>query len=218
MAARIWLWVRRGLFMLLILVLAGVYWLLPIQGGVLVIPGEAPDAPHWPVVRLSPTSPKPGQVVNLWVTDVEAFPHVKLVVAGESHEPVAWPRAADDTLIWKWRFTVPEHGARRAVLYHDCHKGCVVWKRIDFRRDYASPDIDTVPTKLGVVFANPDRDWHGRSGWVVDLTYARLAGQAYWGLEDLVGRVHQATVKGLRVLVRVDYDQGQSIPPAGAEE
>jgi hypothetical protein len=212
------LWMRRGLWMLLILVLAAAYWLLPIQGGVLVIPGEAPDSPHWPVVRLSPASPEPGQTVDLWVTDVEAFPYVKLVVDGVSYEPVAWPSTVDDTLIWRWRFAVPEKGARRVTLYHDCHKGCVVWKRVDLQGDYQSPSIDRVPTKLGVVFANPDRDWHGRSGWVVDLTYARLAGEAYWGVEDLTGRVYQANAKGLRVLVRVDYDQGQSMPPVGDEE
>ena len=84
MGGRIWLWVRRGLWMLLILVLVAAYWLLPIQGGVLVIPGDAPDAPHWPVVRLSPASPRPGHAVDLWVTDIEAFPHVKLVVDGET--------------------------------------------------------------------------------------------------------------------------------------
>lgn len=217
MGAQIWLWLRRALVVLAILVLAGVYWLLPIEGGVLVIPGEAPDAPHWPVVRLSPAAPEPGQAVDLWVTDVEAYPYVKLVVDGASYEPVAWPSAGDDTLIWKWRFTVPKQGARRAVLYHDCHTGCAVWKRVDLQGDYAPPQIDTVPTKLGVVFANPDRDWHGRSGWVLDLTYARLASEPYWGVEDLVGRVHQAREKGLRVLVRVDYDQGQSIPPVGDE-
>jgi hypothetical protein len=218
MAAKIWAWVRWISLVLLILVLAAVYWLIPFQGGVLVIPGDAPDAPHWPVVRLSPDLPQPGQTVDLWVTDVEAYPYVKLQVAGVSHEPVAWPSAADDTLIWKWRFTIPEQGARTAVLYHDCHTGCVVWKRIDLKGDYAPPRIDTVPTKLGVVFANPDRDWHGRSGWVLDLTYARSASEAYWGVEDLAGRVQQASARRLRVLVRVDYDQGQSIPPIGDED
>jgi hypothetical protein len=214
----IWHRLRRLWWIVLLLVLIGLVWLLPLSGGVMVLPGEAPDAPHWPVVRLSPTSPKPGQVVDLWVTDVEAFPYVQLVVDGASHEPITWPSASDDTLIWRWQFVVPEDGARRVVLYHDCHTGCVVWKRIDLQADYDPPPMDTVPTKLGVVFANPDRDWHGRSGWVVDLTYARLADAAYWGVEDLASRVHQANAKGLRVLIRVDYDQGQSIPPGGDEE
>jgi hypothetical protein len=214
----IWRRLRRLWWIVLLLALIGAVWLLPVEGGMMVIPGEAPDAPHWPVVRLSPTSPEPGQMVDLWVTDVEAFPYVQLVVDGASHEPVAWPSASDDTLIWRWQFVVPEDGARRAVLYHNCHTGCVVWKRIDLQADYNPPPMDTVPTKLGVVFANPARDWHGRSGWVMDLTYARLANEVYWGIDGLAVRVHRANAKGLRVLVRVDYNQGQSLPPTDDEE
>jgi hypothetical protein len=70
------------------------------------------------------------------------------------------------------------------------------------------------PTKLGAVFADPVRDWRGRSGWDVELTYATLAADAFWGIDDLAVRVHDARESGLRVLVRVDYAQGQSIPPA----
>jgi hypothetical protein len=70
------------------------------------------------------------------------------------------------------------------------------------------------PTKLGAVFADPQRDWHGRSAWDVELTYADLADRAFWGIDDLATRVHRATASGLRVLVRVDYAQGQSLPPA----
>ncbi|HNS40211.1 MAG TPA: hypothetical protein PKJ56_08195, partial [Promineifilum sp.] len=60
---------------------------------------------------------------------------------------------------------------------------------------------------------NPERDWHNRRGWSVELTYAQLAEAEYWGIDDLSQRVETATNKGLLVLVRVDYDQGQSIPP-----
>jgi hypothetical protein len=214
----VWNRLRRLWWIVLLLALVGGVWLLPISGGVMVIPGEAPDAPHWPIVNLSPALPRPGQTVDLWVTDVQAFPHVKLVVDGASHDPVEWPSASDDTLIWKWHFVVPEGGARRGVLYHDCHTGCVEWKRVNLQADYDPPPVNTVPTKLGVVFADPGRNWHGRSGWAVELTYARLAGEAYWGISDLAIRVHRANAKGLRVLVRVDYDQGQSIPPAGDKE
>jgi hypothetical protein len=77
----------------------------------------------------------------------------------------------------------------------------------------ASP-VRGLPTKLGVVFASPERNWYGRSGWDVEVTYARLADGEYWGVDDLATRVYQATTKGLRVLVRVDYAQGQSLPPA----
>jgi len=211
-------WLRRGLWLALLLALAGGYWLLPISGGVMVIPGEAPDAPHWPIVRLSPSSPKPGQTVELWVSDVEPWPYVMLAVDGQRYDPIAWPIGSAETLIWKWSFVVPESRAHKVVLYHDCHTGCQQWKRIDLQADYLQPPVDLVPTKLGVVFADPDRDWHGRSGWDVELTYASLAEQRYWGIDDLVIRVDRATADGLRVLVRVDYDQGQSLPPAGDEE
>lgn len=210
-------WLRRGLWAALFLALVGGVWLLPISGGVMVIPGEAPDAPHWPIVRLAPSLPKPGQRVDLWVSDVEPWPYVQLVIDGQRIDPVAWPAGGDETLIWKWSFVVPEGGARRAVLYHDCHTGCVEWKRIDLGVAYLPPPINLTPTKLGVVFANPDRDWHSRSGWAVELTYARLAEEGYWGIDGLVARVDRATAKGLRVLVRVDYAQGQSLPPAGDE-
>jgi hypothetical protein len=72
-----------------------------------------------------------------------------------------------------------------------------------------------VPTKLGVVFANPQRDWHGRSGWDVELTYARQPEGTYWSADELSSRVQAETAKGLHVLVRVDYDQGQALPPDG---
>ncbi len=72
-------------------------------------------------------------------------------------------------------------------------------------------------TKLCAVFADPARDWHGRTGWVIDLTYAQLADSeedTYWNVAELAWRVHEATAKGLRVLVRVDYAKGQTLPPA----
>jgi hypothetical protein len=214
----VWRWLRRLLWIALLLALIGGVWLLPIQGGMMVIPGEAPDAPHWPIVRLSPASPKPGQRVDLWVSDVVPWPYVQLVVDGQQIDPVAWPKGADETLIWKWLFVVPEDGARKVILYHDCHTGCVEWKRIDLVGDYLAPPTNPVPTKLGVVFVNPDRYWHERSGWDVELTYARLAEEDYWGIGDLATRVDQAAAQGLRVLVRVDYAQGQSLPPAGDRE
>jgi hypothetical protein len=47
----------------------------------------------------------------------------------------------------------------------------------------------------------------------VEVTYARQAEAVYWGLDDLAARVAQHRRKGLHVLVRVDYDEGQSLPP-----
>jgi hypothetical protein len=50
----------------------------------------------------------------------------------------------------------------------------------------------------------------------VELTYARESdAQSYWSIDALAGRVIHASGQGLRVLVRVDYDRGQSLPPEG---
>ncbi|MFN4294538.1 MAG: hypothetical protein ACK4JD_10435 [Thermoflexales bacterium] len=78
-----------------------------------------------------------------------------------------------------------------------------------------SPSSAPLPTKLGLVFPNPDRDWHGRSGWAVEVTYVRRAQEPGWGVDDLAAKVYRHRAKGLRVLVRVDYDYNQSIPPTG---
>ena len=132
------------------------------------------------------------------------------------------------TWTWQWTGVLPGAGvvARtegvRIVFYHDCQTGCVergqmVIGNTDQKPVASAPSVRGLPTKLGVVFANPERDWHGRSGWDVELTYARLAEEAYWGIDDLAARVYKATAKGLRVLVRVDYDRGQSLPPANDE-
>jgi len=199
---------------LLLLALLGGYWLLPLSGQVVVMPGGS-GAALWPQMRLDTASPRPGQEVTLWVTDVVPWTHVLLTVDGRPAQAEEWPVDPDDDLTWEWTFVFPEDGACTLVFYHDCHTGCVERGRMAVGAEPAPTPADLVPTKLGVVFANPQRDWHGRSGWDVELTYARLAEEEYWGIDDLAVRVHQATTKGLRVLVRVDYDQGQSLPPAG---
>ncbi|MFV0644491.1 MAG: hypothetical protein ACK5NN_08330, partial [Sphingomonadaceae bacterium] len=84
-------------------------------------------------------------------------------------------------------------------------------------RQQAATNPVRQPTKLCTVFPNPERDWHNRSGWVVDLTYTRWADSEedrYWTVDELAARVHDATEQGLHVLVRVDFDKGQTLPPA----
>ena len=44
-------------------------------------------------------------------------------------------------------------------------------------------------------------------------TRSRASPGDHRGTDDLAAHVRQATAKGLRALVRVDYDQGQSLPP-----
>ena len=196
-----------------VLVILGVYWLLPISGQVIVILGDG--ASLWPQMHVEPASPRPGQMAALRVTDIVPWPYVLLTVNGRPVRQVEWRANPGGTWAWDWSFVAPEEGTYELVFYHDCHTGCVERGRMSVGSGRPSTQAGLVPTKLGVVFASPEREWHGRSGWDVELTYARLADQEFWGIDDLAARVHQATAKGLRVLVRVDYDQGQTLPPTG---
>ena len=51
---------RRWWVLVLAAALAG-YWLLPISGQVIVIPGDETSAIHWPRMHVSPAAPQPGQ-------------------------------------------------------------------------------------------------------------------------------------------------------------
>jgi len=198
-----------------LLILLGGYWLLPISGQVVVMPGES--APLWPQIRLAPASPQAGQEATLWITDATPWPHVLLTMDGRSVQGVEWKVNPGDTWTWTWTFTWPKKESNTLIFYHDCHTGCVERGRAVVGEEPRPAPARPTPTKLGIIFANPERDWQGRSGWDVELTYARLADENYWGIDGLAARVHRATANGLRVLVRVDYDQGQSIPPADYE-
>lgn len=206
----------RRWWVLLLLALLGGYWLLPISGQVIVVPGEEPGALLWPQIRLFPLSPRAGQEVTVRVTDVVPWAHVLLTVDARPVRGAKWWANPGGTWTWEWTFVVPKDGGA-LVFYHDCHTGCVERGRVVIGMEPPSLPTNLLPTRLGVVFANPDRDWHGRSGWDVELTYARQADAEYWGIDDLAERVARATAKGLRVLVRVDYDQNQTIPPADDE-
>ncbi|MGQ9468067.1 MAG: hypothetical protein ACUVSG_10590 [Anaerolineae bacterium] len=203
---------RRWWWMLLLLVMLGGYWLLPISGQVVVMPENG--ALLWPQMRLEPASPRPGQKATLRVMDVVPWTYVLLTVNGQPAQSEKWPTDASETLAWEWSFVVPDEAGYTLVFYHDCYTGCIERGRMVVGTAQPPTPVHLVPTKLGVVFANPEREWHGRSGWDVELTYARWADQEFWGIDDLAVRVYQATAKGLRVLVRVDYDKGQSLPPA----
>ncbi|RLC88337.1 MAG: hypothetical protein DRJ03_03150 [Chloroflexi bacterium] len=208
-------WLRKWWWILPLLVLLGGYWLLPISGQVVIIPGGDPIGLLWPQMRLSPPAPAPGQEATLRVTDGVPWSYVLLTVDGQPAQAKRWPTGPDDALVWEWKFVVPEDGGCTLVFYRDCHTGCIERGRMTIGTGPPAAQTNPLPTKLGLVFANPERDWHGRSGWNVELTYALMAEEEHWGIDDLAARVHQAAGKGLRVLVRVDYDYGQSLPPAG---
>ena len=209
-AFRDWWW------LLIPLILAGGVWLLPISGQVVLTPrGSAMLRPQ---MRIEPSAPQPAQETTLWVTDDIPWSHVLVTVDGESIDEPRWEANPGGTWTWTWTFPFPEDGSAELIFYHDCQRGCLERTRTTVGTAAPSaPSPQRVPTKLGVVFGNPERDWHGRSGWNVELTYARLAEDDHWGIDDLAARVHRAAEEGLRVLVRVDYDQAQSLPPEGDE-
>ncbi|MFC1974824.1 hypothetical protein ACFLXQ_00320 [Chloroflexota bacterium] len=189
------------------------YWLLPISGRVIVITEEDAAWP-WPQIVMQPVSPQPGEKVSVWVTDTTPWPHVQLAVDGIPAHFDTWQANADGTWTWVWTFATPDKSHYSLIFYHDCHTGCQRRGQVAVGVEPPAPSVDLTPTKLGVVFANPNRDWHNRQGWAVELTYARPMDDTAWGIDDLAGRVHQNVTNGLRVLVRVDYAPGQSLPPA----
>ncbi len=196
----------------LLLILITGYWLLPISGDVFIMLDE--EQVDWPRIRFEPESPRSGEQATVILADTVPWVHVKLLVNGQQegqflrYEPN--PLGGE----WFWSFTVPASDSYQLNFYHDCDQGCVDWtsKVVSTAVNTHRFPSELTPTKLGVVFPNPDRDWHNRSSWVVELTYAQLAGATYWGLDDLAARVQQSVAAGHHVLIRVDYAQGQSVP------
>jgi len=220
-SGRIWRALGRRWWALLLLAALAGYWMLPISGQVIVIPGGETSSIDWPQMHVSPAAPQPAQETTLRVIDSIPWAHVLLTLDGRPIQLIEWTAESEATAqaagayTWQWAFVAPDDGAYTLVFYRDCHTGCVERGQLivgEQRQVGASPPR---PTKLGAVFADPERDWHGRSAWDVELTYATLADDAFWGIDDLATRVHDAAESGLRVLVRVDYAQGQSMPPEG---
>lgn len=214
-----WWWLLLVLLLLL-------YWQLPIDGTMIISSMPMEFDPQWPQITLNPTTAQPGEAVTATVVDNRPWTYVQLTVngapasfAGVGAQPggTAWQ--------WAWRFTMPTAAptGNGTVLefYRDCNTGC----RLRGRRllepliaaQQGLPAPSGPPTKLCVAFPDPARDWHSRSGWVIDLTYAQLTDERvdrYWTIDELAQRVAMAAVKGLRILVRVDYAKTQSLPPA----
>jgi hypothetical protein len=207
-------WLLVGL---LALGLAG-YWLLPIHGSVLIVPDTWRETHLWPKISVEPLDAHPGQRATIAVSDTAPWINVKLTVSGSEADFVRYEaNAPAGYWTWYWSFIVPPQAGYAVVFYHDCNTGCVERTGVTLGA-LSTGDANSaprVPTKLGIVFADPNRNWHNRSGWDVELTYAQQAETQYWKTDDLARRVQAAESKGLRVLVRVDYDKGQSLPPNG---
>ncbi len=197
---------------LAVVVLLG-YWLLPIRGKVYVVPGDESGL-AWPRLALEPAGAQSGETVTALVTDVEPWTFVTLTVDGAPAMPQGQAQRLGEMWTWRWTFTVPNAAGYELRFYHDCHTGCVERARFVLG-DVRPSRAGTTPTKLGLVLPDVTRDWHGRSGWAVEITYARRAEEPFWGVDDLAARIALHHNKGLRVLVRVDYDQMQSLPAEG---
>lgn len=202
---------------LVCLALILVYWLIPSPGQILLVPTNWQKVTVWPQVQLETSNSLPGETVTVLIYDPTPWAHVKLFVNGIEATPHGYQFNQASIYEWNWSFTVPDTPIYQLFFYRDCHTGCQTWTTVTAGQSAPfmtpAPLPNELPTKLGVVFANPKRDWHNRNGRDIELTYAQLAEEDYWGVDDLATRVKTATNKGLFVLVRVDYAQGQSIPP-----
>jgi hypothetical protein len=183
-------------------------WLLPIQGQVVVVAGGATTG--WPRIDITPAGR--GEL-TIAVADDQPWANVAVTVDGRYASLVPTGGSAG---VWRWQATtrVPAGESYRVAFYRDCHRGCVERGTLVVGPAPATRSEGASPTKLGVVFAAPGRDWHGRQGWDVELLYCREDDARRFGLHGVAEAVERAGGQGLRTLVRVAYDQGQSLPPA----
>ena len=190
--------------------------LIPVPGYVIIAPGgNNPVIPATlgPQMRLDPPFARPGDEVRLHITDYTPWAHVLLTVNGTPLQAETWEAGLGERWTWAFRFVFPT-GPAEIAFYHSCNTGCQERGRM-MLGEPPSPSPAPLPTKLGLVFPHPDRDWHGRSGWAVEVTYVRRAQAPGWGIDALAAKVYRHRAKGLRVLVRVEYDYNQSIPLTG---
>lgn len=207
---------RRWRHAVLTVALAGIVTALAlrIEGTVVVTTDEAASmAVAWPRWRLDPRDARPGERVTVSVSDISPWAYVALDLNGR-FVPLGDGQPGPGTWSWTTSVVLPRETAVDLTFYYNCHAGCVERDRVRIGAATApAPPRDLVPTKLGVVFAHPDRDWHGRQGWDVELVYCSAESDPRWSIHALAERVRRAALRGLRVLVRVAYDREQSLPP-----
>jgi hypothetical protein len=207
---------RLGVAVAALAVVAG-YWLIPIRGEVTVSSQNGVWQEPWPRWRVNPATPQPGETVTIQVTDAQPWPNVLATVNGRPAPVQQWGDGRAGKYTWAFVFPAPAQDETvEIVFYTHCDTGCQERSRLTLgqERPEVTPDQPPQSTKLCTVGASPSRNWHGRSGWDVEMTYAQRGDERFWGVDDLAWRIRQATDKGLRVLVAVDYQQGQSLPPA----
>lgn len=204
---------KRIQIFLLVVAFIGVlggFWLLPIRGQVIVAPTGSPDALVFPQIRVESNA----QETDVYLTDNRAWSSVGLTINGNLTRPLDWRENPGGTVTWHWAFA-PNLLNGTIFFYRDCHTGCLERAHFVFGSNETNPIQQPIPTKLCVVSANPRRDWHGRSGWNVLVTFATLAEDKARGIDELAKQVYDASRQNLRTLVRVDFAPGQTLPPAG---
>lgn len=210
---------------LIVAILFGLWiWLWPVSGQVIISPSTSASLALWPQFVADPALPQPGEKVTLTITGTEPWANLSLMIHGHSATLLKSEQGLS-IITWVWTFQLPEDIPSQipVILYSDCHTGCRLRAQATLATATVDPPEDSLPTKelkatkLCVIFPNPERDWHNRSAWAVDLTYARWADSEedrYWTVDALAERVYHAKQQGLRILVRVDFDKGQTLPPA----
>ncbi|MBA3468112.1 MAG: hypothetical protein H0T53_00580 [Herpetosiphonaceae bacterium] len=204
---------NRRLLVLLVLALLAGYWLLPIRGSVIL--GDHAPTSGWPRIWTEPAVPRPGEPLTVYVQDTAPWTDVALLAGDHLVERDTTYAPGADPWTWRWHTTLPAANAA-ITFYHSCATGCIQRGQQTFGPP-PTPTPLRQPTKLGAVFADPARNWHNKAAWTVDLTVSVRADEADWGVDALAERVAQSHASGLRVLVRVVYDFGQSLPPADDE-
>ncbi len=203
-------WTRVLLVVAIVIGLSGALWLLPIQGQVVVTSGSAEQAMAFPQVRIE----RKAHTTNLFITDNAAWSNVGVTFNGTFYPAADWQTNPNGIVTWRWEFA-PNDSNGDFVFYHSCQAGCLERTRFALGKTNSTVQASpSNPTKLCVVSANPGRDWRGRSGWDGEMTYATLAEDKASGIDELARHVYHANAQKLRVLVRVDYAPGQTLPPA----
>lgn len=201
------------LWLVITVVVLAAYWLLPIQGTLIFIPGDE-LLEVWPRFDVDAVTSSGSSEISISVTDTQPWSYVTLTVDNVTADPIGAPTQAGHTWTWRWTSKTPDSPHYEIAFYTNCHTGCESRGEMTV----GSPlriEEDKLPTKLGVVLPNLERDWHGRRGWAVEIAYATQLEEPYWGVDDLASRVASHATKGLNTLIRVDYDPGQSVPPTG---
>src|SRR5689334_15442708 len=96
------------------------YWLLPIQGQ-LVLSAPGVGAFDGGPIQLDPADPKPGEKVVMTFTDSMPWSYVAATVtAGKPEYLGVQQDASGQRWSWRWSFIAPDLPGYRIAFYHDC--------------------------------------------------------------------------------------------------